>query len=105
MERGNRAFSRDEPPGPQTDQLHLVLAELKWDRRSLNSCRNILRALSRDEGRGLRRGRPDGRTSGAGDEWMNSGRSAQARIVGGYGALIDFLTRSAGNYTLRSTFL
>jgi monoamine oxidase len=28
---GNGAFSRDEPPGPQTDQLHLVLAEWKWD--------------------------------------------------------------------------
>ena len=45
-------------------------------------------------GRGLRRGRPDlGEHLGAGDEWMNSGRSAQARIVGVYGALIDFLTR------------
>jgi monoamine oxidase len=32
------------------------------------------------------------------DEWMNSGRSMQARIVGGYGGLIDFLTAECGSH-------
>ena len=31
------------------------------------------------------------------DEWMDGGRSRQARIVGGYGALVDFLTGECRN--------
>jgi monoamine oxidase len=31
------------------------------------------------------------------DEWMDGGRSTQARIVGGYGALIDFLSAECRN--------
>src|SRR4030081_287437 len=31
------------------------------------------------------------------DEWMDCGRSTQARIVGGYGALVDFLTAECRN--------
>jgi monoamine oxidase len=32
------------------------------------------------------------------DEWMDGGRSRQARIVGGYGALVDFLTGECRNH-------
>jgi monoamine oxidase len=32
------------------------------------------------------------------DEWMDGGRSAQARISGGYGALVDFLTTECRNH-------
>jgi monoamine oxidase len=31
------------------------------------------------------------------DEWLDGGRSTQARIVGGYGALVDFLTAECRN--------
>ena len=31
------------------------------------------------------------------DEWMDGGRSTQARIIGGYGALIDFLSAECRN--------
>jgi phytoene dehydrogenase-like protein len=32
------------------------------------------------------------------EEWMGGGRSTQARIAGGYGALIDFLTAECRNH-------
>jgi len=32
------------------------------------------------------------------DEWMDGGRSTQARIVGGYGALVEFLTAECRNH-------
>jgi phytoene dehydrogenase-like protein len=32
------------------------------------------------------------------DEWMGGGRSTQARIAGGYGALIDFLSAECRNH-------
>jgi monoamine oxidase len=34
------------------------------------------------------------------DEWMDGGRSTQARIAGGYGALIDFLTADCRNHAV-----
>jgi monoamine oxidase len=96
-----RAFSRDEAPDPHTDRLHQVLAELKSDMSVAEFLQqyfagpeysrlqhSIVRMVE-----GYDAADPDRASILAlRDEWMNSGRNTQARIVEGYGALIDFLT-------------
>src|SRR3982074_2893294 len=34
------------------------------------------------------------------EEWMDGGRNTQARIIGGYGALVEFLTAECRNHGL-----
>ena len=96
-----RAFSRDEAPDPHTDRLHQVLAELTSDMSVTEFLQqyiagpeysrlqhSILRMVE-----GYDAADPDRASILAlRDEWMNSGRSTQARIIGGYRALVDFLT-------------
>ena len=97
----NGALSRDEPPDPQTDRFRQVLAELKCD---MTVSEFLQQHFAGPESSRLRHSivrmvegydaADPARASilALRDEWMNSGRSRQARIVGGYGALIDFLT-------------
>jgi monoamine oxidase len=96
-----RAFSRDEAPDPHTDRLHQALAELKSD---MSVAEFLQQHIAGPEYRRLRHSilsmvegydaADPNRASilALRDEWMNSGRSTQARIIGGYGALVDFLT-------------
>ena len=102
------AFARDEPPDPRTDHLHQVLAELKAD---VTVADFLKRHFSGPEYSRLRHSivrmvegydaADPHRASvlALRDEWMNSGRRTQARIVGGYGALIDFLTAECRKHT------
>jgi monoamine oxidase len=97
-ERG--AFSRDEAPDPHTDRLQQVLAELKSDVSVVEFLEqhfagpeysrlrhSILRMVE-----GYDAANPDRASILAlRDEWMNRERGTQARIVGGYGPLIEFL--------------
>jgi len=96
----NGTFSRDERPDPHTHVLHEILARLTSDMTvtaflgqyfagpEFTPLRHsIVRMVE-----GYDAADPDRASVLAlRDEWMNSGRSMQARIVGGYGGLIDFL--------------
>jgi phytoene dehydrogenase-like protein len=94
------AFSRDEAPDPHTDRLYQRLAELKADLTVADFLKqhfpgpeysrlrhSIVRMVE-----GYDAADPaQASTLALRDEWMDGGRSTQARIVGGYGALIEFL--------------
>ena len=94
------AFSRDEAPDPHTDRLYQRLAELKADLTVADFLKqhfpgpeysrlrhSIVRMVE-----GYDAADPaQVSTLALRDEWMDGGRSTQARIVGGYGALIEFL--------------
>jgi monoamine oxidase len=96
----NGRFSLDERPELHMDALHRVLAKLTSD-MSVTAFlghyfagpefallrHSIVRMVE-----GYDAADPDRASVLAlRDEWMHSGRSMQARIVGGYGALIEFL--------------
>jgi monoamine oxidase len=93
-------FSQDDPPHSRTDRLYEVLAALKTDLTVVDFLKlhfggpeyselrhSILRMVEGYDAADPARAS----ILALRDEWMNSGRSMQARIVGGYGAMIDFL--------------
>lgn len=93
-------FSSDARPDPHSGALHQVLAKLTSDMSVTAFLRQhfagqefapLRRAIVRMV-EGYDAADPDRASIMAmRDEWMNTGRNAQARIVGGYGVLIDFL--------------
>ncbi|UFZ07058.1 FAD-dependent oxidoreductase [Bradyrhizobium ontarionense] len=98
VERG--AFSRDDPADRQMGRLHDVLANLDEDMTVTALLDRHFRgpefAALRESVLGMVQGYdaadPDRASVFAlRDEWMGGDRGGQARIVGGYGALIDHL--------------
>jgi monoamine oxidase len=96
----NGAFSRDDAPNPHTERLHKALAGLKADlpiaeflaqhfgAPEYSSLRaSILRMVEGYDAADPARAS----TLALRDEWMDGGSGRQARVAGGYGALIDFL--------------
>jgi monoamine oxidase len=96
----NGAFSRDDPADRQMSRLHEVLARLTED---LTVTALLDRHFSGAEFAALRESvlgmvqgydaaDPDRASVFAlRDEWMGGDRGTQARILGGYGAMVDFL--------------
>lgn len=94
------AFSRDEMPAPHTDRFYECLANLKTDTTVADF---LKRHFGGPEHSRLRHfvvrmvegydAADPARASmlALREEWTNNHRNMQARIVGGYGALIDFL--------------
>jgi phytoene dehydrogenase-like protein len=96
----NGKFSRGDPPDPYTDRLHQVLRELKSDMTVAAFLQqhfagpeytrlrcSIVRMVEGYDAADPRRAS----VLALRDEWMDGGRSAQARIAGGYDSLVDFL--------------
>ena len=93
-------FSSDEGPAPHMETLYRVLGQLTSDMSVMafldqsfagpefaSLRQSVLRMV-----RGYDAADPDRASVLAlRDEWMHEGRSKQTRIVGGYGALIDYL--------------
>jgi monoamine oxidase len=94
------AFSSDDAPPPHADRLHQALADLKAD---LTVADFLERHFAAEQYTALRRAvtrmvegydaadPARASTLALRDEWMGRGLGTQARVVGGYGALIDFL--------------
>ena len=96
-----RGFSQEEALDAPTDRLHAVLAELKTDLTVTDFLKKHFAGPEYSQLRHSIRRMVEGYDAAdparasilaLRDEWMNSGRRGQARIAGGYGALIDFLT-------------
>jgi monoamine oxidase len=94
------AFSRNEMPAPYSDRFYECLAKLKADitvadflKQHFAGPKYIrLRHFVVRMVEGYDAADPARASMLAlRDEWTNSSRSMQARVVGGYGALIDFL--------------
>jgi monoamine oxidase len=105
VDRGG--FSQDDAPDRHFSQLREVLAELKTDASVVDFLKQHFADPKYSQLRYSIQRRVEGYDAAdparasilaLRDEWMNSGRSKQARIVGGYGALIDFLTAECGRY-------
>jgi monoamine oxidase len=100
-------FSREESENPHEAEFHKALHELQDD---MTVAEFLRRHFAGPEYRRLRHSiermvegydaaDPERASILAlRDEWMDGGRSKQARIVGGYGALIDFLTAECRNH-------
>jgi monoamine oxidase len=100
-------FSREESPDPHEAEFHKALQELRDD---LTVAELLRRHFAGPEYGRLRHSiermvegydaaDPErASTLALRDEWMDGGRSTQARIAGGYGALIDFLTTECRNH-------
>jgi monoamine oxidase len=100
-------FARDDMPDPSTGRFYERLAELKSD---LTVTDFLEQDFSGPEYHRLRHfvvrmvegydAADPARASmlALRDEWTNSGRSAQARIIGGYGAMIDFLAADCSKH-------
>jgi len=93
-------LSREEPQDPREAQLHKALQELKDDLTVAEFLRRHFAGPEYDRLRhsiermveGYDAADPERASILAlRDEWMDGGRSTQARIIGGYGALVDFL--------------
>ena len=96
----NGKFSRGDPPDPYFDRLHQVLRELKSDMtvaailqqhfagpdNTRLRC-SIVRMVEGYDAADPRRAS----VLALREEWMADGRSAQVRIAGGYGSLVNFL--------------
>jgi monoamine oxidase len=103
----DRKFSREESQDSHEAELHNALQELKDD---LTVAEFLRRRFAGPEYGRLRHSiermvegydaADPGRASilALREEWMDGGRSTQARIAGGYGALIDFLTAECRNH-------
>ncbi|MGC2777955.1 MAG: NAD(P)/FAD-dependent oxidoreductase [Bradyrhizobium sp.] len=107
------AFSRDDPADRQMGRLHDVLANLDKD---MTVTALLDRHFSGPEFAALRESvlgmvqgydaaDPDRASVVAlRDEWMGGDRGAQARIVGGYGALIDHLAAECRTHGVTFAF-
>ena len=99
-------FSREESQDPHEAELHKALQELKDD---LTVAEFLRRRFAGPEYARLRHSiermvegydaaDPERASILAlREEWMDGGRRTQARIIGGYGALVDFLTAECRN--------
>src|ERR1700736_20344 len=94
-------FSREESQDPHEAELHKALQELKDDLTVAEFLRRHFAGPEYDRLRhsiermveGYDAAAPErASTLALRDEWMDGGRSKQARIAGGYGALLEFLT-------------
>jgi monoamine oxidase len=103
----DRKFSREESRDPHETELHNALQELKDDltvaeflrRRFAGPEYGRLRHSIERMVEGYDAADPERASILAlREEWMDGGRSTQARIAGGYGALIDFLTAECRNH-------
>jgi len=96
----NGAFSRGDPSDSLSDRLHHTLAELRLDLTVAEFLeqhfagpqytrlrRSIIRTVEGYDAADPRRAS----ILALRDEWMDSGRSKQARVTGGYGELVNFL--------------
>jgi monoamine oxidase len=100
-------LSREDSRDPHEAELHKALQELK---RDLTVAEFLRRRFAAPEYGGLRHSiermvegydaaDPErASTLALRDEWMGGGRRAQARIAGGYGALVEFLTAECRNH-------
>src|ERR1700686_2163925 len=105
MEDGK--FSREESQDPHEAQLHKALQELKDDLTVAEFLRRYFAGPKYDRLRhsiermveGYDAADPERASVLAlREEWMDGGRSKQARIAGGYGALVEFLTAECRNH-------
>jgi Flavin containing amine oxidoreductase len=94
-------LSREESQDPLEAELHRTLQELKDDLTVTEFLRRHFAGPKYDWLRHSIERMVEGydaadseraSTVALRDEWMNGGRSTQARIAGGYGALVEFLT-------------
>jgi monoamine oxidase len=102
----DRKFSREESRDPHEAELHKVLQELKDDMTVAEFLRRHfagpeygrLRHSIERKVEGYDAADPERASILAlRDEWMDGRRRTQARIIGGYGALVDFLTAECRN--------
>ncbi len=105
----NGVFSHGDPSGPDDDQLHRRLTELQSD---MTVAQFLQQYFAGTEYAELRRSitrivegydAADPRRASVfavRDEWMNSGEHPQARVAGGYHALIDFLAAECRKYSV-----
>jgi phytoene dehydrogenase-like protein len=100
-------FSREEPQDPHEAELHKALQELKEDltvaeflaRHFAGPQYDRLRLSIERMVEGYDAADPErASTLALREEWMDGGRNTQARIIGGYGALVDFLTAECRNH-------
>ena len=100
-------FSREESQVPHEAQLHKALQELKDDLTVAEFLRRLFAGPTYDRLRhsiermveGYDAADPErASTLALREEWMDGARSTQARIAGGYGALVDFLTAGCRNH-------
>jgi len=100
-------FSREESEDPREAELHKTLQELKDDLTVAEFLRRHFAGTKYDRLRhciermveGYDAADPErASTLALRDEWMDGGRSTQARIAGGYGALVEFLTAECCNH-------
>ena len=100
-------FSREESQVPHKAQLHKALQELKDDLTVAEFLRRLFAGPTYDRLRhsiermveGYDAADPErASTLALREEWMDGARSTQARIAGGYGALVDFLTAGCRNH-------
>ncbi|CCD86659.1 putative amine oxidase (flavin-containing) [Bradyrhizobium sp. ORS 285] len=109
----NGAFSQDDPADRQMRLLHRVARELDQD---ITVTELLDRHFAGEEFAALRRSvlgmvqgydaADPGRASvfALRDEWMGGERGDQARIVGGYAALLDFLVAECRRYDVTMRF-
>jgi phytoene dehydrogenase-like protein len=100
-------FSREESQDPHEAELHKALQELKDDltvaeflrRRFAGPEYGRLRHSIERMVEGHDAADPEQASIFAlREEWMDGGRNPQARIIGGYGALVEFLTAECRNH-------
>src|SRR4030088_260031 len=105
MEDGK--FSREQSQDPHEAELHKGLQELKDDltvaeflrRRFAGPEYGRLRHSIERMVEGYDAADPErGSILALREEWMDGGRNTQARIIGGYGALVEFLTAECLNH-------
>ena len=100
-------FSREQSQDPHEAELHKALQELKDDltvaeflrRRFAGPEYGRLRHSIERMVEGYDAADPERASILAlREEWMDGGRNTQARIIGGYGALVEFLTAECRNH-------
>jgi monoamine oxidase len=103
----NGVFSQGDPAGPEDDQLHQRLMELRSD---MTVAEFLQQHFAGEEYTRLRYSitrmvegydAADPRRASVlalRDEWMDNEQSMQARIASGYGALVDFLVSECRKY-------
>jgi phytoene dehydrogenase-like protein len=100
-------FSREQSQDPHEAELHKALQELKDDltvaeflrRRFAGPEYGRLRHSIERMVEGYDAADPERASVLAlREEWMDGGRNTQARIIGGYGALVEFLTAECRNH-------